>query len=488
MIDSRGSRARRLASLASLLFAAAATLGTSASPPPPPAISDDATGTLVVTPDAPVATVDVTVTGNAAVQAAPTSFTQVEIRAGNLAAGSNARIAGSVTTIEAREIDPQTNTAGANTGTTPQIGVSIDKRCGPAECVRHFRITTVLVDPAVKEARVDWVAKVASRFGASGATGSPPPDARLDVTAGEVKTVDKGAVARAETRTDSFRVDVDHPRTDITLDVLRPPDGAVRGLGPLLVLELAGDDGLGTSDAPVQVTGYLGDVAIFGGYLRPTPEVMASSLSSGCDDAAGCHAKLTLSFTRQPRAPKALDVSWTLRGMAIAPEGAAVGPLSLGRPTTTTVSFERADLVARATGTATIGKGENLRLRGIATLDEAAVPQGGAHLTGFLRITMTVSTPAVAGAPADAVGLSVDESFGNTGPTGGEVTGSGQVREVTCGGRSRCDVTFTAGAGMKPEAGTVEATWTLEVRFVAAQGTAVPQGTRLLLDTAPAAP
>jgi hypothetical protein len=483
--DLRDSRARRLASFASLLFAAVATLGTSASPPPPPAMSDDAKGTLVVTPDEPVATVDVTVTANAAVQAAPGSFTRVQIRAGAFTAGASGA-SGAITTIEAREVEAQTNSTPVNIGVLPQIGVTIDKACGPADCVRHFRITTVLVDPTLKEARVDWVATIESRFGASGATGSAPPDGRLDIAAGEINTVTKASIVQAEARTKPIRLDGTHPRTVVTLDVLRPPDGAVRSLGPLLVLELAGDTSLGSSDAPVQVAGVLGDVTVFGGYLRPTPEVMATNLPPGCDDPGGCRSKLALTFTRQPRAPETLDISWTLRGVAIAPEGGAAGPLSLGEPTTTTVSFEQPDLVARATGTATIGQGANVRLRGVVTLDETAVAQGGPHVSGFLRATLTITTPSVAGAPTDALGLSVDGSYGNSGPTGREVSASGQLHELTCGGRSRCDATIDAGAGLKAGVpGTVVATWTLEVQFVAADGVVVPPGAQLLVAATP---
>ena len=395
MTDLRGSRARRIASIASLVFAAAATLATSASPPPPPALTSTTQGTLVVTRDEPVASIDVSVALNAAVLSAPGQNTQVRIQAGfNVEATSDLAATGRVVTIEPLDVDPNAGDR-AVTAPAPSFQDHIDNACGPADCVRRYRITAVLVDPKVDEAKIDWSASAESRFGQGGATGSAPPDARLSVSGGEVATIKSDSVVRAETKTAPIAVDDDHPMATVTVDVVRPPDRAGASEGPLLVLGLPGDPALDPSQVLVSVVVNVGETQVVSGWVSSRPQVFAGRLPPGCADPAGCRELLTLTIKRSPRAPAA-SVAWLLRGIAIARDGAKPGALAFGAPAIDVLAFDRPDLTAGATGTATISAGKNVQLRATATLDQSAVPQGAQRDVGLVQATITLTSTRVA--------------------------------------------------------------------------------------------
>ena len=487
MTDLRGSRARRIASFASLLFAAAATLATSASPPPPPAITDEAHGSLVVTPDAPIASVDVTVTASATLQAAANSDTSVRIQAGVPPPGVaiDPASAGTVVTVEALEdVDPALGNK-VTIASMPAFQTRFDGTCGPGDCVRHYRITAVLADASVDESKIDWVAAAESRFGKGGATGSAPADAHLDVTAGEVATTPKDRTARAEAHSDPIRVDANHPKTTITMDVLRPPDAAVHAFEPLLVLDLPGNPVLNPSQVDVSVELQVDQTRVVSGWVSSRRQAFAGRLPRGCADPAGCRARLQLTISGRPNAPDA-DVAWLLHGIVVADGGREPGPFTISPPESSTISFDKPDLTARDAGAVTLAAGKSVRLKATATLDETAVPQGGSDVSGTLQAVLIVTSPAVAGAGGDAIGLALDGSY-PSGATGREVRVIGVLHPLECDGRSTCRVTFDVGFGVKPSVvKPVEVSWRLEVRFVATDGTAVPPDARLLVSTAPA--
>jgi hypothetical protein len=142
-------------------------------------MSDGATGTIEVTAENPVATVDVSVTANAALRSALTNSTEVAIGA-SFSGNSNPDPATAMTLVTVEALD---GPPAASTDVFPTLRSFFDEACGAGDCTRRYRITVVLVDSEADRATFDWSATASSRFGPGGATGSPPPEARLEVTA-----------------------------------------------------------------------------------------------------------------------------------------------------------------------------------------------------------------------------------------------------------------------------------------------------------------
>jgi hypothetical protein len=224
-------------------------------------------------------------------------------------------------------------------------------------------------------------------------------------------------------------------------------------------------------------------------YLHPGRDLNVGRLPTGCVDTAGCPVTVDVRINRHPNASKGASVSWVLRALSFAAGAAAAPPFRFGAASSEAVSFEDPALVASATGRATISAKDGLRLPTNAVFNLQDVPQGGPPLVGTLQAVLTVTTPSVAGSRPDAVRLNVDNSFGTIGPTGRELRGFGELRDVACDGRSLCPVELDAGVGLDPQfTGTLEVEWKLEVRYVTSFGLPVPAEATLGLQIATPAP
>ena len=354
------------------MLAAVASLGTSASPPPPPALTDTLTGSIEVTAENPVATVDVSLTVNAALRSAPSNSTEVAIDATNTG-GLHPAEAKTLVTIEALDGQPE-----ASTDAFPSLRSFLDQACGSGDCTRRYRITVVLTDPDADRATFDWAALASSRFGPGGGTGSPPPDARLEVTAEPPVLVPADRLTRTTVTPDPVRVDAAHPRTTVTYDFTRAVDAATFGDSPRLVLRLEGDAGdQSRGDRPATVTVRLGDVQVESTRLRDRLQFLPIVLPRTCADPQGCTEPLTVQFEWEGGDPAdVIDQAWSLTGIAIAPEDGPAGPVVFGPESRTGLATDDPHLTATTSGSFDIGKDKGTFLDATVTLDATRAGTG----------------------------------------------------------------------------------------------------------------
>jgi len=253
-------------------------------------MTDMATGTIQVTAESPVAAVDVSVRVNAALRAAPTNSTEVAIGATNTG-GLDAAEAATLVTIEALDGRPE-----ARTDVFPSLRSFFDQACGSGDCTRRYRITVVLTEPDADRATFDWAASASSRFGPGG-TGSPPPDARLEVTAEPPVLVPADRLTRTPVTPDPVRVDASHPRTAVTYELTRARDAARSGDSAKLLLRLEANDGEPNIVARVaRLTVRLGDVQVTSTGITSRLQLVPITLPATCDDPGGCIEPLTFQF------------------------------------------------------------------------------------------------------------------------------------------------------------------------------------------------
>lgn len=440
-------------------------------------------GTIQVTAENPVATVDLSVTANAALRSAPTNATEVAI--GSTFSGGSAgdpAMAKTLVTVEALEGPPQ-----ASTDAFPYLRSFLDEGCGAGDCTRHYRITVVLIDPEADRATFDWVATASSHFGPGGATGSPPPEARLKVTAEPPALVPADRLTRTTVTPDSVRIDASHPRTVVRYDLTRAPDVATSGDSAKLLLRLdANDDDPNVFAQRATVTVRLGDVQVASVGLTGRLQLMPVTLTATCDDPIGCVEPLIFQFEWEGGDPaNVVDQAWSLTGVAIAPEDGPATRLAFGAESRTVLTTEDPHLTATTSGSFDIGKDNFRFLDATVTLDASLLEQGQGGVHGVVQGTVTATTTAAGGTAKTQVMLVIEQRSAS-GSTGEPLAATGRLVALDCEGRSRCPTVFGFGASMgQTDAVDAHVEWTLTVVFLPDPPGTIPPEIELLLETAP---
>ena len=472
---------RRAASLIVLAIAALASSGTSASPQPPPALTDTLTGSIEVTAETPVATVDLSVAVNAALRSAPSNSTEVTIGTTN-AGGLHPAEAKTLVTIEALDGQPE-----ASTNAFPSLRSFLDQSCGSGDCTRRYRITVVLTDADAERATFDWAASASSRFGPGGGTGSPPPNSRLEVTAERPVFVPADRLTRTTATPDPVRVDAAHPRTSVTYDFTRGGDAETVGDSPRLVLRLEGDTGdPSRSERPATVTVRLGDVLVESTMLRDRVQFLPIALLRTCADPQGCTEPLTVQFEWEGGDPaEVIEQAWSLTGIAVAAKDGPAAPVVFGPESRTVLSTDDPHLTATTSGSFDIGKDNGTFLDATVTLDATELGQerGGVH--GLVQGILTATSTGKGGTAKTEVRVLLDERA-VIGPPGEPLAVAGRLVALDCEGRSRCTAVLPFGASMGyDDPVDVHVEWTLTVNFLADPPATIPADIELLLETAP---
>ncbi len=462
-------------------MAALASLGTSASPQPPPALTDTLTGSIEVTAENPVATVDLSLTVNAALRAAPSNSTEVSIGATNIG-GLHAAEAKTLVTIEALDGPPESSTSAF-----PSLRSFLDQACGSGDCTRRYRITVVLTDPAAEKATFAWAATASSRFGPGGGTGSPPPDARLEVTAELPVLVPADRLTRTTLTPDPVRVDAAHPRTTATYEFTRAVDAATVGDSPRLVLRLEGDAGDPSGDErPATVMVRLGDVLVESTMLRDQAQFLPIALPRTCADPRGCTEPLTVQFEWDGGDPaEGIDQAWSLTGIAIAAKDGPAAQVVFGPESRTLLSTDGPHLTAMTSGSFDIGKDNFTFLDATVTLDATELGQGQGGVHGVLQGILTATSTGQDETAKTQVRILVDERAA-IGPPGEPLAVTGRLVALDCEGRSRCSAVVGFGASMGyDDPVDVHVDWTLTIVFLPDPPGSIPPDVELLLETAP---
>lgn len=467
------SRRRRAASLVVLALAAVASLGTSPSPQPPPALSEATTGTILVTAEHPIATVDVSVTANAALRSAPTNSTEIRIGAANTS-GLDPTKATTLVTIEALDGAPD-----ATTDLFPTLGSYLDEACGVGDCTRRYRITVVLTDHEANRASFDWAASANSRFGSAGGTGSPPPGSRLEVVAEPVILVPSGRLALSTVTPDPVRLDGAHPRTVVTYDLTRPPDGPTAGASPMLLLRLEETDG-----APGTVIVAVGDATVGSTRLFGRFQLVPFSLPTTCENPEGCTEPLTITWEWEGgAASEAVEQGWSLTGVTTAPPGGRLVPFAFGEGSTTRSSMDDPHPTASVSGSFDIGRDRFTFIDATVILHPNVADEGQGKLRGVIHGTLTATSSGVGGTAQTKVGIVIDERRVEAAP-GEPLAVVSRLIPIDCARRCAIDFGFGATMGRADPIDT-HVDWTLTVVFLADAPDSAPSDVDLLLETRP---
>jgi hypothetical protein len=443
-------------------------------------LTDTLTGSIDVTAENPVATFDVSVTVNAALRAAPTNATEVSIGATNTV-GLHAAEAKTLLTIEALDGPPE-----SSTNALPSLR-SFLQTCGSGDCTRRYRITVVLTDPDADRATFDWAASASSRFGPGGATGSPPPNSRLEVTAELPALVPADRLTRTTLTPDPVRVDAGHPRTSVTYDFTRGVDAATVGDAPRLILRLEGDAGEpGSAERPATVTVQLGDVLVESTKLRDQAQFLPISLPRTCADPRGCTEPLRINFEWEGGDPaEVIDQAWSLTGIAIAAKDGPGGQVVFGPESRTTLSTDDPHLTATTSGSFDIGKDKGAFLDATVTLDATELGQGLGGVRGVVQGILTASSTGTGGTAKTDVRIIVAERA-VIGTPSEALAVAGRLVGLDCEGRSRCTAVLPFGASMGyGDPVDVHVEWTLTVVFLPEPPDSLPSKVKLLLETGP---
>jgi hypothetical protein len=455
-----------------------ASLGTSPPSPPEPALTDEASGTIEVTADQPVATLDISVTASAELRSAPTNFTEVAIRPTNN--GADLATAKTIATIESLDGDHA-----SKTDAFPFLTTSLDQACGPGACTGHFRITVVLMDPETDRATFDWAARASSRFGPGGGTGSPPPGARLEVKAQSPVLLPAARLTRTVVPGGPVRIDSAHPRTVVTYDVTLPSDRPAEGGSPLLVLRLEPDEGAKPGmNRPALLTIGLGSDPLASTHLSGALQIMPIPLPRTCVEPKGCPDSLNLQFDWGGGDPtNVLDQVWSLTSIALAPDASPPALFAFGAESRTVLSTDDQTLTATAAGSFDIGKGKSAFLDGTVTMDTTAIDQGQVPVHGVVQGALTATWTGEGGTAETTVRILIDETA-VTGPRGEPLVVVSRLVPLDCQARSRCSTMLPFGASID-SAGAIDAhvEWTLTVVFLPDPPGSLPSNVEWLLET-----
>ena len=443
-------------------------------------MAEASTGTIEVTAENPVATVDVSVTANAALRSAPTNATEVAI--GGKFSGSSAgdpSMAKTIVSIEALDGPPQ-----ASSDVFPYLRSFLDEGCGAGDCTRHYRITVVLIDLEADRATFDWVTTASSRFGPGGATGSPPPGSRLEVTAEPPVLLPAARLTRMVVATGPVQIDAAHPRTVVTYDLTLAPDGPTAGASPLLVLRLEPDEQAPRSmNRPAVLTVSLGSDHLASTQLFGALQIVPIALPRTCAEPKGCTDSLNVQVDWGGGEPTdGLEQAWSLTAIALAPEGGPPAPMAFGAESRTVLSTDAPALTATATGSFDIGKGRFASLDGTVTMDTTAVDQGQVPVHGVVQGTLTGTWTGEGGTAETRVGIVIDERS-VIGPPDKPLAVVSRLVPLDCQARSRCSTVLPFGASID-SAGAIDAQvgWTLTVVFLPDPPGSLPSNVELLLE------
>jgi hypothetical protein len=455
----RPAAIRRLASILVLVVAGLAVAGTSASPTPPPTIQSEATGALELGPDRQMASVEVTVTANAALLADATNRTSVTVSRVN-APGENLATG----PISVMAIELVGAGVPAVTGTAASLADNVTSGCPlTGDCTRTYRISAALTGPADGPVAVGWRVVAESRLGVSSSPVSAPPGARLTITSGDpVAVTDHSAAGAIPAAT--VRLDPNQPRFVQTVTVVQPRSSteAIVALRSAVQRDHA--------------ERYLEQAAVgfesVDGTLRSSYGFGSSQeiRLPACAEAKGCRTDLRI-FGDWRGGP--LDEGATV-DLAL---GASLMSLAADEPVTGTLAIEAGELTAlkaepagRTTGTiATGGKVIQRRqievafdrsaLDGVIPGDARQVRSGVALLA-----TMTAATRSATGNTRDVL-IHASAGFAS-GPTGARLELSSEAIPVSCVG-STCSATIDLEAwNYDAPAGDVTVDWTLDVGLV----------------------
>ena len=444
-------------------------------------MTDTLTGSIEVTAENPVATVDVSLTVNAALRSAPSNSTELAIDATNTA-GLHPAETKTLVTIEALDGRP-----GANTAPFPSLRSFLDEACGAGDCTRRYRITVVLTDPDADRATFDWAALASSRFGPGGGTGSPPPDARLEVSAEPPLLVPADRLTRTTVTPDPVRVDAAHPRTTVAYDFTRGVDAATFGDSPKLVLRLEGDAGDPSRlERPGTIKVLLGDVQVESTTLKDRLQLLPIVLPRTCADPPGCTEPLMVLFEWEGGDPAdVIDQAWSLSGFAIAAKDGPAAPVVFGPESRTALATDDPHLTATTNGSFDIGKDKGTFLDATVTLHASELAQGLGGVQGVLQGILTATSTATGGTATTQVRILVDEG-GVVAPPGAPLAVASRLVPLDCEGRSRCTAVMRFGASMGYDDPVgVHVEWTLTVVFLPDPPAPIPAEVELLLETAP---
>lgn len=472
-------RRRRVAVLLVFVIGGLASIATSPPPTPPPALTSEASGTIVVTKDEPIVSVDISVEANAGLRAGGNSRTQVSI--GGF--GTDPSLTGQASMVAITPLDDAE--IGSPVATAPSLLSRLDATCGvTGDCLRRYRITVMLIDPDVETASFKWNASAGTHITVDGVEKTTPPDADLDITAAEPVARGADAIAVVVTPTDQLRLDADHPRSIRTVTLRRPVGPALGvdpGAGAILRLVAPGDNDPPSYQETMTATVFAGSEQV--GSARGSGSNLSVPLSlAACETDGGCETELRVEFDWAGGDPEfGATVDWSILAWTMSPEGAAdagalglttgpgvdLGPDSQRISDVTTGTFEvtRSDSQVRATAT--------------VVLDTRGLPQGGPDVAGIIQATLVASTD---GDAEKGVTLWMDGSYVE-GNGGDELTVVAAPVPVTCAPKSICSVTFDLSGGTSQHDARFD--WTLSVGLLLEPPLADPAGVTIDVATKP---
>ena len=462
----RPAATRRLASVLVLVVAGLAVAGTSAPPTPPPTVQSEATGVIELGPDRQMASVEVTVTANAALLGDATNRTSVTVLRVNAPGEDVAKSPISVMAIEL--VGPGLP---AVTGTAASLADNITVSCPPTgDCTRTYRITAALAGPADGPVQVGWRVVAESRMGVSSTPVTAPPGARLTVDAGEPGAVaDHSASAAIPAAT--VRLDPTQPRFIQTVSVVQPRSAretivslrsAVQRDHPERSLEQAAV-GFASVDGTLRSTYGFGSSQ----EIRLPP----------CAEANGCRTDLRI-FGDWRGGPldegATVDLSLGASLMSLVADEPVTGKLSIEAGE---LSALRAEPAGQTTGTIATG-GKTIQRRQVevafdrSALD-GAIPGDAREVRSGVALlaTMTSATRSATGNTRDVL-VHAGSGFAS-GPTGARLELSSEAIPVSCVG-STCSATIDLEAwNYVAPAGDVTVDWTLDVGLVLDPGVTI---------------
>lgn len=469
---------RRLARFVVLVVAGLAVAGTSASPPPPPLATARASGILDVTTARPLASVIVTLAASEAAMAVAGSRIVSQIDAGP---GPGSASPGPVVVI----IEALDTAAGDRAlGDTAHLFGSIVAGSG------RYRVTAVLIDPAVKTASVGWHASAELRVDRPDRPSTAPAGATLDARAGDPQTRPARELALARVPAETVSLDADHPRATrmLLLDQPAGPPGVSALATWLAFLDVADPTGTRTSQpvvARLAIPGELGPLTngqLGRGAFFPTE----------CAVAGPCATTLRLDLaTPGGTVDDAHDVTWSAFVLGFGSSGdASPAPMGLRVTSASDVGPTTPSLRQTASGSFNVRKGANASRVATVTVDAGTVAQADGPVRGALQMRFEARPAATPGSASINVGVgsfrddrSLPSVYGKVAP--GQVTTLvTAVVAIDCAGRSRCSFEVPYFASASDDGPVVAVDWVLSATFFS--DGPVPDELALTLTTAAA--
>jgi len=464
-------RRRRLASIAVLVVAGLASAATSARPSPPPVLSSESSGSLTLTRDGPVASVDLTVTANDTLLSAPGANTIIRVQR---AVADNATNAATVLSIVRLDGPPDF----PHTGVAPSVFEPLSTVCqNERPCTRHYRLTAALLDPSVDgPVVVRWTAAAETRIGPdTGASQPPAPSGSvLSVTTGREVAADAERIVRAATPLADARLDAAHPRFVVPVTLIRPPSTAA-GMTERTVLRWTADaDHEQPYQSPrVSVGVELNGAAISRGGYGTEFDIDLPV----CDNPAGCSDQLAVTGVWLGGVPDdAATVHWSIASGAFATSPDGDVPAKVTASTTPKPALQAEfGAVARATGSLVTGGQRSTDRNVVATIEGLRMTGGGAASHSFVQFTLKASTASRGHRTDDVrVGLA---GWSTAAPVGTDQTFVSALTPIDCsGGICRASAGLVASAYQAP-GDDISVDWEITAKLVTDPGVVAADAT-----------